>query len=475
MLKLPVRNTLTLLLAAAVLAGCAAPGTLDLTPQGGTPSPAVTETLRPEPTRTPTVTPTPAWLVPEAELSRVRLLVLHPWVGESGQALDQLAAEFNAANTWGIQVMLESTGSTALLYDRVEQGLAGEGERPHLAVASPEQAFSWDELSGQVADLQPFLQDGAYGLEDPAGEIFLAGLQADGRLLGLPLLAGTRALFYNQTWGGELGFAAPPATLDEFREQACAASVHNLADGDLDNDGTGGWYADADALTVLSWMRGFRQQDPGGSTGLEYGFDTPEAEDALTFLREMVDDSCAWIGRQPTAYEYFANRYALFYSGSLPETLVQARTMQRLGSEDVWTVIPFPGEDGPVALLDQTALVVFEGSPAETLSAWLFARWLAAPERQAALAEASALAPVSAAALAKMAGFRSHNAQWSAGADLLSFAQNPPSRGSWRVARLVLEDAAWQSLQAYLTAEDIPFILEQLDATIREVGALEGY
>ena len=127
-----------------------------------------------------------------------------------------------------------------------------------------------------------------------------------------------------------------------------------------------------------------------------------------------------------------------------------------------------------MALLDQTALVVFEGSPAETLSAWLFARWLAAPERQAALAEASALAPVSAAALAKMAGFRSQNAQWSAGADLLSFAQNPPSRAAGG-GPAGAEDAAWQSLQAYLTAEDIPFILEQLDATIREVGALEGY
>ncbi|PIZ25991.1 MAG: ABC transporter substrate-binding protein, partial [Chloroflexi bacterium CG_4_10_14_0_8_um_filter_57_5] len=41
----------------------------------------------------------------------------------------------------------------------------------------------------------------------------------NGQRLGAPAQRSARFLFYNQTWARELGFSAPPATADEFRQQ----------------------------------------------------------------------------------------------------------------------------------------------------------------------------------------------------------------------------------------------------------------
>ncbi|HZW04035.1 MAG TPA: hypothetical protein VFF68_08915, partial [Anaerolineaceae bacterium] len=65
--------------------------------------------------------------------------------------------------------------------------------------------------------------------------------------------------------------------------------------------------------------------------------------------------------------------------------------------------------------------------------------------------------------------------QWASDWPAVEAGAVPPQRGSWRIARMVLEDAAWQSMQSTLTPEQIPGLLMQLDATVREVGQQLGY
>jgi len=53
--------------------------------------------------------------------------------------------------------------------------------------------------------------------------------------------------------------------------------------------------------------------------------------------------------------------------------------------------------------------------------------------------------------------------------------QPAPPVSTWRIARFVLQDAFWQSLQSFTKVEDFPRLLEQIDATIAEVESIQGY
>ena len=117
----------------------------------------------------------------------------------------------------------------------------------------------------------------------------------------------------------ELGFTNPPATADEFRQQACAANAFFRKDADPQNDGYGGWIVDTDSANDLLLDAGLRRGvlDGNGS----YGFQTDPNLAALEFLKTLYDDNCAWLAVDPTNpkdishgpyFDQFAKRLALF-------------------------------------------------------------------------------------------------------------------------------------------------------------------
>jgi ABC-type glycerol-3-phosphate transport system substrate-binding protein len=326
-----------------------------------------------------------------------------------------------------------------------------------------------------------YVQDPVFGLDGPQLEdtppALLDPVRMSGRWIAMPVLASGAVLFYNQAWGRELGFDEPPQTPAEFRTQACAAAEANRTDDTRDNDGTGGWLVDTSAGTVLSWLHGFGGQELTGSGPLTYRFEQPASLQAFQFLRAMLDENCAWLGRQPAPYEYFAARNALFYSGSVEDILVQERTQSRLSSQDEWMVLPYPRLEGqPAWEVEGLSLALTRGSNAQQLAAWLFVRWLASPAQQARLSRAGGSIPASLAAVDLLADFRQQHPQWDAAVSRPAEQMfSPPPLASWRLARLVVEDAAGQVFQSYVEAKQIPGILAQLDATIQEVGFNLGY
>ena len=66
---------------------------------------------------------------------------------------------------------------------------------------------------------------------------------------------------------------------------------------------------DSDPQSALSWLLSF---DGGAVDGNSYDFVTEENSAALTFLKELFDDSCAWIYTGSDAYAPLADRTALF-------------------------------------------------------------------------------------------------------------------------------------------------------------------
>ena len=190
--------------------------------------------------------------------------------------------------------------------------------------------LTWQAQSQIVFPLDELIHDPEWGLtSQETADIFNVfwNEESDGQRWGIPAERNAQVLFYNVSWAQALGFQHPPANTAEFKAQACAAMKANVADDNPDNNGTGGWILSTDPLALESWRLAFGGDPLPTQEGQPYNFNTPAAVSAYTFLKSMVDENCAWTARNPAPYPYFAQRQALFYSGSLLDLPFQARAM----------------------------------------------------------------------------------------------------------------------------------------------------
>ena len=348
---------------------------------------------------------------------------------------------------------------------------------PEVVIASPDLLAGW-LANGRLADLNPYLADPALGLQPGEQGSDLAqnfspvfwqqdALPDGSRRSGIPAVRTARVLFYNQTWAEELGFQQPPRTPDEFKAQACAAAKANSEAYNYDLHGTGGWLVDHDALTALSWLAAFGANPiPGDSNGA-YQFESKEAEQALSFLNQLMIDGCAWEGKNPVPYDYFSHRMALFYAGSLQDLSVQSAEMARQGDKDQWLVIPFPVAAGsPFVLSSGYSFGILRTNPLAQEAGWLFVRWMAQPHNQALLGEVWLSLPPGAPAARQLTDYTQHF-PWTLILPLQDQVAAGPSLGSWRVVRGVLEDAAWQIFR--LPGDQVQYILPQVDEISKEL------
>ncbi|KPL83830.1 hypothetical protein SE15_00875 [Thermanaerothrix daxensis] len=405
-------------------------------------------------------------------LRGVEVHVWYPWVGTLDEVMGRLAEQFTRDNPWGIRVHVRSAGSSMVLADWVESGQP-DGETPHGVVAPPATLLTWHLRDGRMRPLNDWLNDGELGLSEARRAeiplVFWQSDQVDGWQIGLPAQRSATVLVYNLTWAAELGFHAPPQTPEEWREQACAAAAANRRDADRTNDGTGGWLVNTDPLAALTWMRAFGLRHEWDASTERLRFNQPAALAAWTFLRDLVDSGCAWVGRDPSPYAYFAQRRALFYSGEVLDLAFQQQVMRRQESVDVWTVRPYPGQDKPLVMISGLSYGILRTTPQTELATWLFIRWLMEPAQQAALVRAGGGYPMGPSTAALLEDYRASLPVWNEALGLIPIAQIPPNTPAWRQAQWVLQDAFAQALQGTTPRESLPAILEELDATLAEV------
>ena len=382
-----------------------------------------------------------------------------------------LVDEFNRSNSWSIQVSVSAPGSSSELFRLVNESM-GKETRPDVVVAYPEQVNAWQASGKLVADLSGYLSDPMVGLSPKEIEDFTPPFwnigKSGSQQLGIPAQGDLQFLLYNQTWAKELGFSVPPASVSAFQEQACKAAGANRLDDLRDKHGTGGWLIDTEAASLLGWLAAF-----GGdidSQGQDrYIFKTPEGIASFTYLKQLFDKGCAWLGLKPDPYGYFVNRYALFYAGSLKDVVAQEHAMQAAGSRDRWTVIPFPSPNGRPAVMAYGALYsVIKSTPPRQLAGWLFIRWLSAPDQQVRLVQARGTYPLRDSVIPGLVKFQEDNPHWTAGLTLLSAAHSMPQQAGWLRVRGILQDAAAQIFQPEAKLMDVPSILDQLDRTAAE-------
>lgn len=448
-----------------VVSGCAPQ---EITLQ--TPEPSITPQTPVTPI-TPTLAPTangPEFGINTADLNKLQIQFLHPWTGDVLDELIGMVDEFNQTNEWGIHVIMSAPGSAALVSDKTREGIANR-QPPNVLAAPPGLLLAVDEKDGLVVDLEAYLNSQAYGLSEQEISDFTSDfwdtLISDGERIGVPAQESALLLAYNTTWAKELGFNSLPETPEEFRTQMCTANASFLKDADPTNDGLGGWLVNTDPVAMYSWLTAFNVDLTPGEG---YVFSGEAGEAAFNYLLNLKNDSCAWVGRPSQDMAYFSNRQALAIAIWLQDLPTLAGELERAGSQDEWTVIPFPGSAGQVVATGGTAYTVLRNDPAQDLAAWLFIRWLSQPAQQVRLLEHYGTLPVTTSGEESIVK-RGSTPQLITAIKYKELWLQQPVDADWVVITPVLEDAGWQLLKTVISTEMVPGLLQEMDALAEDL------
>ncbi len=463
------KNSLLLcsILCLTVIMAACQPG---VTPTSEVQTPTVSApTVTPKPLD-PTATKLPEINVDMQKLNGTQITFLHPWSGDTAKMMDILVNEFNQNNEWDIHVKIEEPGSMGLALE--ELGSTGTGDQSVDMAALPLSALlSADQDQRGVVDLNAYVHSSTYGFsEEELADfypVFWNSNLVNGKLYAIPVQETASVLFYNVTWAEELGYTKIPLTSDDFRAQTCAANALFRKDNDRSNDGLGGWIINEDASVFMNWLKAFN--------GLEMdqpitSFSSTETETSFEYLFNLQKDACAWDSRFPEPYDYFAKRQALVYSGTLRDILPQTAAFERAGSTDEWKVILYPSQSGATLLTEGISFGVLESSADKQLAAWLFIRYVSEPMNQARLLKTSGTFPIGKNALAQSSDLKADYPQWNETVNLLPFASAMPEQTNSHILRMTLSDAVTYMLKPEFKLEQLPALLEELDATIQELS-----
>ena len=435
-----------------------------------TPTALQVTTKTPQPVIKPTATA--SGLQVQVDLLRgVTLRVAHPWFGTDASLFESQVEQFNNTNPWGIDVVATGNINYSVLYENVTASLP-TSELPHMAVALPEHARLWDS-DDFVADLVPYVTDPAYGWSEAEVADFPAvfwAQDADGgeRRLALPFQRSARFMLWNKTWAAELGFDSPPASPDDFRQQACRAQQSMSADALPENDGLGGWIVDTDSMTALAWMQAF---GGGALEGDGYRFLTQKNIDAFTFVRKLQEDGCSWM----TAVDVdpltaFAARQALFITAPLEQFPDVTRAFGAAVNTDEWIPLAFPGRNNSALPIYGSSLVMFRSNDEEQLATWLFMDWLLSSENDARSARTTGLFPLRTSSVSLLTDYEASHPQWAQAVRLISEGSLQPQLGSWRSVRVMLGDGFMQMFRVSVPSGQIATVLAQMEATSHDLS-----
>ena len=436
------------------------------------PPPEPTEVPPPEPTEAPPE-PEPTEVPPEPAIdpSGQTVVFWHVWYSEPVKSgMVALVDEFNATNEWDITVEALDQGNYSDTEDLMNAAIQS-GDLPDLVVAYGNALANWHSVD-VIIDLDPYVDDPDWGLTaeqvaDFYPAAFNGAVAPDGARVGFPISQSAEVLFYNDTWGQELGFAAPPTTPAEFKEQACAGAAFNAADDDPDNDGTGGFvlYAGASQVSAWGFAYGATHLTPDGSA---YDFATPEWQAAAEFLKEIWDEGCAFPTESYPNPE-FATRKALMVNSSSVGLPYQLAAFEDAESTDEWGFMPFPGDAGQAVDSYLQTVGMVGSNPERELATWLFIKWFTSPEAQAKWIEASAYHPTRAGTVPLLEAYAAEHPQWASGLDLVPLGQVEPAIASWSSVRRLVQSAYAEIIQG--TPDQIPGILAELNDAAAEAMA----
>ena len=440
----------------------------------------LTLTVSPTTSITLDATPTPSkdiTLLPDEIPTGIEVIFWHSWSGKMANLVDEMIREFNDNNQWDISIQASAFSDEQVLMQQVADTMEMGQSLPDLIAAPDYFLTALVENGIALRDQDVYLNSIIWGIPqaelDRIFPVFLESGLLAGERISFPAYRTGHFLFYNRSWAGELGFSQMPETPDSFEEQACAAARANQFGPIRENIGTGGWVYSLDSPALLSWLKAFEGgvNDPAGDISNLQGSGNIESSSYLYDLF-LPANNCAWLGRQPLPYQYFANRQAISYSGIMEDILIQEQVNELNDTVDDWTIVPYPSISGrPVVTVSGISYGITSSDEDKSLAVWEFIKWMTTTENQVRIVETTATFPLSATALDALGEFRAAHPAWSDGLVYLPFAEHIPSSKEWIIVRDILSDISWQLIQFTTTRENIPGIWENADTLLKEIVA----
>ena len=435
-----------------------------------------------EPTAAPTATPKPAepaaaTATPEpaepagpyenVDPSGAQVLWWHQHSGGRQEGLDEMVAEFNADNEWGIEITAEYAGGYGDIYDKMINAIAADDPTlmPNLTVGYANQVAKY-QLSEALVDMDDFVESAKWGLGEEEKADFYQGIFeadvsptfGDGHFrMGFPPNRSMEVMYYNLDWLNEMGYDGPPETWAEFKEMSCQAT-----DADA---GTVGYEISTDASRFASMVfsrHGTYFEEDGSS----FTFTNDTVVETMTFIKEMYDEGCAVLIAESYGDQTdFGNYKALFTIGSssgLPYYASAVESGEQ--GEFQWGVAPLPymdGGDEPVMNLYGASVTVPKTTPEQELAAWLFVKWFTGPEQNVRWARISNYFPVRHSAADLMGDYLEANPVYKTAFDLLPYSTY---EAQWCACYEDVRRMMSDSYSAILDGADIDETLTQLEA-----------
>jgi ABC-type glycerol-3-phosphate transport system substrate-binding protein len=438
-------------------------------------------TLEASPTASGSLIPTstPAQdisLLPDDIPAGVEVVFWHPWSGKMANLVNEMIDEFNDANQWGISIQPFAFSDEQVLMQQVADARDLGEPLPDLFAAPDFFLASLVEDGIELRDQEEYLTSSVWGIPQADLErffpVFLDSGLYEGKRIGFPAYRTGHFLFYNRSWAEELGFSQIPENPEAFEEQVCASARSNQFGPVRENIGTGGWVYSLDSSAFLSWLKAFEGgvNDPSGNISNLQGSGNIESSSYLYDLF-LPANNCAWLGRQPLPYQYFANRQAISYSGIMEDILIQEQVNELNNTVDDWTIVPYPSVSGrPVVTVSGISYGIVSSNEGKSLAAWEFIKWMTTTENQVRIVETTASFPLSATALNALVEFRAAHPAWSDGLVYLPFVEHIPFSTEWIVVRDILSDISWQLIQFTTSRDNIPGIWENADTLLQEIS-----
>jgi multiple sugar transport system substrate-binding protein len=419
-------------------------------------------------------TPSPLGLTAD-DLQGLQVSLWYPWGGTLGTSFQSILDEFNRSNLWGISVEGKGFDDYSRLDEAVEAALT-TGSIPDMLIDYGYQAQHWNG-NGILADLTPYVTDPVWGLTSGEQADFypifwqedvVTSTAGQAVRIGVPYYRSGYMVFYNQSWAEELGFPNPPKSPEDFRVRTCAAAEEFARQGDKSNLGKGGYLMTSQPGEIAGWIYAFGGEIDNPFTP-GYLFNTPETNQAFTYLKGLQGRGCAWFETEGEPQVDFAERRALLIVGSLNDIPALKAAFTQAGNEDQWITIAFPSTKQPVIDTFGPSLLMTHSSAELQLASWLVMQWLVYPPNQAEWVSELEVYPTRQSTLSYLAIRPEDNPQRELAMRLLPDARAEPSQASWRVMRWALEDAAKQLFSPQFLAERVPELIRNLDILANEV------
>lgn len=267
----------------------------------------------------------------------VSLDLLVPLYGDKTKPYwEQLVKDFEAKNS-NIDVKLE-TQSWEDIYTVLDTKIQNNKAPDILELDAAGPAYGSEDLLYKADEI---VSPETFKDIEPS---FIDSAKIDGQAYGVPSVASTRALFYNKTLFKQAGIAAPPKTWDELLD--AAKKISALGNGTY---GYGMPLGDEEAqaeTSIWAYGAGASWEKDGKMT-----IDTPEAKEALTFMKKMIDEKATQpnpgaTNRTPLLDVFIQGKIGMIEG--LPPIVGQ---INEKNPDLDWEIAPSPTKDGkPVTL-----------------------------------------------------------------------------------------------------------------------------